>query len=140
MNIKANVLVSEAKKETINPRKIDLSGISSLVNELNEIVAPELIEELGTSRKLLEEKNNIAKNKIMELKSLNEEAISLKEKKLFASKKLMIVSLLTTMHANFVINESVKKDTLTLLNDLDKFSMKRLDAQIAKLESIVKGS
>lgn len=140
MKLKKTLDVKEEKKEDLSPHKIDLNQITKIVNQLNEIIAPTIVEDLCKVKKVLEEKHAGTKTKIEDLKKLNDETIQLKEKKSMLTKRLTVVSLLAQMHGNFVVTDNIKRETLTILSELDKYPVKRLDAQINKLESILKGS
>lgn len=140
MRLKKTITLKAIEKEKINPHKIDLNGLTKIVNELNEIVAPTIVSELFEVKKILDEKHTGAKDKITFLRRLNDENNKLAEKKTILTKRLKVVSLLAQMHGNFVINDGIKKETLTILTDLDKYPINKLDAQINKLESIMKGS
>ena len=125
------------KAEKIEAQKVDLSKLGELINVLNEAIAPSISDDLKKDKDRLEEKRNEVKEKITDLQELNNKISELKKTKNDLLKKMKVVSLLANMHANFVINQNIKNETISILNNLNTFTSKRLNLQIEKLSKIL---
>ena len=136
MKVRKSILL-ESRPIKVEPNKINLSSITKIVNNLNEIIAPEIDKSIVEDKKELDNELNKYKNGLLHLKELNKEITEYKINKNNINKKIEIVSLLSELHLNFKLNDKIKTETLSILNSLNEMGTKRLDAQIEKLKKVL---
>jgi len=137
MKIRSTQNLESATKKEIRPDVIDLTKISSIINELNAIVAPTISVDLAKVEKIIEAKGGMLKTSLLEAKKSNDEFVELQKQKMMIIKKTKVMILLSELHTNFKVNDNIKVETLNIIRDIDTYSEKRLNVQIEKLEKIL---
>lgn len=130
-------MMTESAVKPMLPAKIDLAAISNIVNALNKAVAPVLSKDIHDIQDDIIKRNEGTKNKLLEVKELTKKHAELKVEKSMILKRLKIVSMLQEMYGTYSTNDKLRKDMLAIINSLDSYNDKRLDAQIAKLQNIM---
>ena len=137
MKVKYEMLLEAIDKPMTKHTKINLSKITKIVNNLNEVIAPTINSDINNANRKLQNKIATYKSNVKELKTLSNNVAELKIKRESLLKQLSIISLLSDLHANYVSNEKIKAETLVILNELDTYSIKKLNLQIETLKKIL---
>lgn len=137
MKIKYQDIAEKSPVQDLLPNKIDLNAISSIINALNNIMAPVVSKDINNIKLDLDKRNEASKTKLLEVKELTKKNSELKVEKQMVLKRIKIVSMLGEMFSSYAINDKIKKDMLSMMATLDAYDDKRLDAQISKLERIM---
>lgn len=125
------------KKSEVIPAKIDLSAISRIINSLNNIMAPVISNDIDDIKSKIDKKNEDNKTKLLEVRELNNKRSELKVEKAKVLKRIKIVSILGEMFSTCAINDKTRKEMITMMENLNSYSDKKLDAQISKLEKLM---
>jgi len=137
MKVKYEMLLEAIDKPMTKHTKINLSKITKIVNNLNEVIAPTINSDINNANRKLQTKIATYKSNVKELKSLSNNVAELKIKRESLLKQLSVISLLSDLHANYVSNEKIKAETMVILNELDTYSIKKLNLQIETLKKIL---
>jgi len=140
MKVKQEMLLEAIDKPMVKHSKINLSKITKIVNSLNEVIAPTINSDINNGNRKLQNKIANYKDNVKGLKTLSNEVAELKVKRESLLKQLSVISLLSDLHANYVSNEKIKAETLVILNELDTYSIKKLDLQIGTLKKVLSRS
>lgn len=130
-------LEESKKKSEVIPVKIDLNAISRIINSLNNIMAPVISNDIDDIKSKIDKKNEDNKTKLLEVRELNNKRSELKLEKTKVLKRIKIVSILGEMFSTCAINDKTRKEMITMMENLNSYSDKKLDAQIAKLEKLM---
>jgi len=137
MKVKQEMLLEAIDKPMTKHTKINLSKITKIVNSLNEVIAPTINSDINTANRKLQSKISEYKDNVKELKTLSNDVAELKIKRESLLKQLSVISLLSDLHANYISNEKIKAETIVILNELDTYSIKKLDLQIETLNKVL---
>lgn len=123
--------------ESMKTPKINLVKIGELINSLNAIMAPAIYDDLLDVKKGVETKKQEYLDVINIAKKHKSEIDDMKNQKEIINKRIEIIALLGDLHSNYKVGENVKKESINILNEIESYSLKRLDLQITQLKKVL---